>query len=325
MTSEAMEAGEKGLRFDQSVVDNTEAGAAGLSIDQSEVDNTEASGAEIVRDHEDRSKEDNTDLSTNMTAAEAEQDRADRESWLTRFPSGYPPFPTTTPEEAAYWAKAFEDREAEMAKQGEIQRVLELSRDVQDQKMTSSESESEDEDMSESASMSARPAAIPKASGRCTEGNFCGDLLAHSCIYDTKSTVSNRSTGKTSVKCYGLSREGEERPNTQPPHQIFTIEDLNLVVDGHNDDTPSIVWTNASVLSTLASVIETDPSVVSTLPSVISTTPSVQVVEEVDPMLLQCQCGTRISIQERVATMEYSRMFPAPYVCRECRWRSVGL
>ena len=38
-------------------------------------------------------------------AGRAERDRVDREQWLGRFPGGIPPYPTTTPEEEAHWAK----------------------------------------------------------------------------------------------------------------------------------------------------------------------------------------------------------------------------
>ena len=178
--------------------------------------------------------------------------------------------------------------------------------------------------MTESASVSAKPAAEPKAAGRCTEGNFCQNLKEHSCVYDTDSTVSMRSAESASIKCYGLTREGEDRPCTPPSHQNFTIDDLNLVIGDQNgqDDSPSIVWTNASVLSTLASVLETDPSVVSTLPSIVSTTPSVQVLEEVD-LRYVCQCGVQMGLQERAATMDFLARYPAPYVCYNCRWRSV--
>ena len=180
----------------------------------------------------------------------------------------------------------------------------------------------------ESASVSARPAAKPKAEGRCTEGNFCADLYTHSCVYDTESTVST-ATERSSVQCYGISREGEERPGTPPPHQNFTLDDLKMFVgdrdgmEGQND-APSIIWTNGSVLSTLASVLETDPSVVSTLPSVVSTNPSVLVVDEVD-LRYKCQCGVQMGLQERVATREWSARYPAPYVCYDCRWKSAGV
>ena len=64
----------------------------------------------------------------------------------------------------------------------------------------------------------------------------------------------------------------------------FTLNDLNLLIGGHEDheDAPSIIWTEASVQSTLASVISTDPSIISTQASVTSTVPSVLIIEEVD-------------------------------------------
>ena len=206
-----------------------------------------------------------------------------------------------------------------------------LSREVQDRNMEGSESEEEAMSVSASltTSMSKRPAALPKEDGRCTEGAFCANLKTHSCIYDTDtaSAVSMKSAKESSVKCFGFSRDGEERPNTPPPHQNFTIDDLNLVVGDHlvQNDAPSIIWTNESVLSTLASIIETEASVIETLPSIISTEASVQFLDEIDPMLLNCQCGAKISAQEIEATIEYSKQHPAPYICYDCRWKSVGL
>ena len=48
----------------------------------------------------------NTQGEVDMTeAGRAERDRVDREQWLGRFPGGIPPYPTTTPEEEAHWAK----------------------------------------------------------------------------------------------------------------------------------------------------------------------------------------------------------------------------
>ena len=249
-----------------------------------------------------------------------------------RFPSGYPPYPTTNPTEQAYWLKVFEEREARLAKQEEIQRVQELAKENQDRNMVNGESEEEamSESASQTTSLSKRPAALPKPNGRCTEGNFCANLLAHSCVFDTDtaSAVSMKSAEESSVTCYGLCREGEERPTTPPPHQDFRLDDLNLVVGDHlvhYNNAPSIIWTNASVLSTLASVLDTEASVIETLPSIISTEASVQILDEIDPMLLVCQCGTKISEQEKEATLEYSKQHPAPYICFDCRWKSVGL
>ena len=102
--------------------------------------------------------------------------------------------------------------------------------------------------------------------------------------------------------------------------------DLNLLIgeQGDRGDTPSIIWTEASVQSTLASVISTDPSIISTRASVNSTIPSVLIIEEVD-LRFQCRCGTKMGIQERVATQDFATLNPAPYVCYSCRWASVGL
>ena len=133
-----------------------------------------------------------------------------------------------------------------------------------------------------------------------------------------------------SVQCRGLSREGEERPGTPDPRFDpsfdFTINDLNLQIGSLEDQEkpPSIIWTEASVQSTLASVISTDPSIISTQASVVSTVPSVLILEEVD-LRYQCQCGTQMGLQERVATREFAARYPAPYVCYSCRWAHVGL
>lgn len=106
----------------------------------------------------------------------------------------------------------------------------------------------------------------------------------------------------------------------------FTINDLDLLVGEQveKEDAPSIIWTDASVLSTLASVILTDPSVISTQPSVASTVPSVLIVEEVD-LRYQCRCGTKMGLQELVATQEFTARYPVPYICYACRWAHVGL
>ena len=202
---------------------------------------------------------------------------------------------------------------------------LELDHEMDDILNASTVSE---ESINESASVSAKPAAEPKADGRCMEGDFCPNVAEkdHSCVYDTESTVSSRSAESASIKCYGLSRDGEDRPCTPPPHQDFTLDDLNLVIGQQNGpvDSPSIIWTNASVLSTMASILETEPSVVSTMPSIISTSPSIMVVDEVD-LRYTCQCGVQMGPQEKIATLEFLTRFPAPYVCLNCRWRSAGL
>jgi hypothetical protein len=126
------------------------------------------------------------------------------------------------------------------------------------------------------------------------------------------------------------SREGESRPGSPDrkydPNYDFTIEDLELQVGvlEDQDKPPSVIWTEASIRSTLPSVIETDPSVISTLPSIVSTTPSVLVLEEVD-WRFQCKCGQKMDLTERVAAWEYLAKYPAPYVCLNCRWKTVGL
>ena len=50
-----------------------------------------------------------------------------------------------------------------------------------------------DEPEGASSSASAKPAATPKEAGRCKEGYFCSDLMNHSCVYDTSSTVTMES------------------------------------------------------------------------------------------------------------------------------------
>ena len=265
---------------------------------------------------------------------EVEKDRVEREQWLGAFPSGYPPYPTPfTKEEQAYWdewvatlgsPKADQTAASDKSNE-EMEEDMELEHEMDDILDASTVS---DESITESASVSAKPAAEPKAEGRCMEGAFCQNVADkdHSCVYDTESTVSSRSAESASIKCYGLSREGEDRPFTPPPHQNFTLDDLNLVIGQQHgqDGSPSIVWTNASVLSTLASVLETEPSVVSTMPSIVSTSPSIMVVDEID-LRYTCQCGVQMGPQEQAATLEFLSRFPAPYVCLNCRWRSAGL
>ena len=150
--------------------------------------------------------------------------------------------------------------------------------------------------------------------------------MNHSCVYDTSSTVTMESV--KSVECRGLSRKGEEMPESfiPDPRFDFTLNDLNLQIGGleEQENAPSIIWTEASVQSTLASVISTDPSIISTQASVASTVPSVLIVEEVD-LRYQCRCGTKMGLQERVATREFAARYPAPYVCYACRWAHVGL
>ena len=125
-------------------------------------------------------------------------------------------------------------------------------------------------------------------------------------------------------------RRAGDRPGTPDPRYDpnfdFTIADLDLQVGvlEDQDKPPSVIWTENSVRSTLPSVIETDPSVVSTLPSIISTTPSVLILDEID-WRFQCKCGEKMDLTERVAAWEYLAKYPAPYVCLNCRWKTVGL
>ena len=266
-------------------------------------------GAETETEHEEiETDEESEDSEVEMT--EEEQERMDRELWKKKFPSGHPPYPVRTPEEIAYWAEWAESRETR----------LEL------EKLTEAEGKQPDANVptEASTSVSAKPAATPKEAGRCKEGDFCSDLMNHSCVYDTSSTVTMESV--KSVEYRGLSRTGEERPGTPDPLFDFTLNDLNLLIGGHEDreDAPSVIWTEASVQSTLASVISTDPSIISTQASVTSTIPSVLIIEEVD-LRFQCRCGTKMGIQERVATQDFAALNPAPYICYACRWASVGL
>ena len=151
-------------------------------------------------------------------------ERIDRKLWKKKFPSGIPPFPTPfTPETDAYWREWFAAREAR----------IELEKKKEAEGSQPDFNEAEDA----SSSVSDSPAAIPKAAGRCKEGNFCPDLLNCSCIYDTGSSVTMDSV--KSIQCRGLCREGEERPGTPDPRydpsQNFTIDDLDLQV-GTLDD-----------------------------------------------------------------------------------------
>ena len=284
-----------------------------------------------------------------------EQDQYERMLWQKKFPSGIPPYPTPfSPETDKYWIEWAAAGTQENLDQNEP-----------------------DEDMS--SNISTRPAAIPKAAGRCKEGSFCQNLDSCSCIYDTSSNVSMGSPtmahsqtislnkrregvspgsaspisatgfrhslnrcreGERSLalpsSANGLnhslneSREGESRPGSPDrrydPNYDFTIADLELQVGvlEDQDKPPSVIWTEASIRSTLPSVIETDPSVISTLPSIVSTTPSILILDEVD-WRFQCKCGEKMDLTERVAAWEYLAKYPAPYVCLNCRWKTVGL
>ena len=106
---------------------------------------------------------------------EEERERMDRELWKKKFPSGHPPYPVRTPEEVAYWAEWAESREARL----ELEKLTEAE-GIQPEANVPTEA---------STSVSAKPAATPKEAGRCKEGDFCSDLMNHSCVYDTSSTV----------------------------------------------------------------------------------------------------------------------------------------
>ena len=67
------------------------------------------------------------------------------------------------------------------------------------------------------------PCSNPEGTGRCKEGQFCSNLKTHSCLNDTASTVTTDSV--SSIRCLGLSRQGEERPSTPRPENDFTIND----------------------------------------------------------------------------------------------------
>ena len=266
-------------------------------------------GAETEHE-DDETEEEDEEREVEMT--KVVRKRLDREPWKKKFPGGKPPFPVSTPEEDAYWAEWAETRDARLEQERQTE--------------TEGTQSEVDETERASSSASAKPAATPKEAGRCKEGDFCSDLMNHSCVYDTSSTVTMES--EKSVQCRGLSREGEEMPDSfiPDPHFDFTLNDLNLQIGEPEvqENAPSIIWTEASVLSTLASVISTDPSIISTQPSVASTVPSVLIVEEVD-LRYQCSCGTKIGLQERVATCEFAALYPAPYICYACRWAHVGL
>ena len=213
-----------------------------------------------------------TDEDSEVEMTKERRERLDRKLWKKKFPGGIPPFPVPTPEEDTYWIEWFEAREAR----------LELEKQAEAEGRQPEVNEPEGASSSASSSASAKPAATPKEAGRCKEGYFCSDLMNHSCVYDTSSTVTMESV--KSVECCGLSRKKEERPGTPDPRFDFTLNDLNLQIGGLEDqeNAPSIIWTEASVQSTLASVISTDPSIISTQASVASTVPSVLIVEEVD-------------------------------------------
>lgn len=70
------------------------------------MERTDAGVAGNEHDREAQETDENNKLS-----AEAEAEEDEKASWLVRFPSGYPPYPSTNPEEMAYWMTAFEERE----------------------------------------------------------------------------------------------------------------------------------------------------------------------------------------------------------------------
>ena len=246
-----------------------------------------------------------------------EFDRQERRLWERKF-RGRPPYPgLPTPEEIEFWAEWAEKNEKDHETETETEAENYTTAAKPDPNPEADQGE-------ESSTTSTRPAALPKGPGRCKEGNFCDNLMDHSCTYDTSSTVTMESA--KSIEFRGTCRTGEERQKPPAPLVDFTINDLELQVDGPVDkeDAPSIIWTDISVQSTMASILSTEPSVQSTQASVCSTVPSIMIVEEID-LRFNCQCGTRMGPEEREATQEFAARNPAPYVCYNCRWASVGL
>jgi hypothetical protein len=252
-----------------------------------------------------------------------QQERFDRKLWRRQFPSGVPPYPTPfTPETESYWRRWATAKE-------EAREDLEKLTEAEVDEFNFKEPEDET-----SSSVSTRPAAIPKAAGRCREGRFCPDLATCTCIYDTSSNVSMGSAKSVPSQNFSPNGRNEgDRPGTPDPRYDpdfnFTIADLDLQVGVLDDQDkppspPSVIWTDNSVQSTLPSVIETDISVASTMPSIASTAPSVLVLEEID-WRFQCRCGERMGRTEQVATWEFLSRYPAPFVCHNCRWATVGL
>ena len=242
-----------------------------------------------------------------------ELDRQGRKLWERKFRGSHPYPGLPTPEEIEFWAEWTEKNEKDHETEAESYTTA-----------AKPDPNPEADQGEESSTTSTRPAALPKGPGRCKEGNFCDNLMDHSCIYDTDSTVTMESA--KSIVFRGTGRTGEERQKPPAPLVDFTINDLELQVDGPVDkeDAPSIIWTDISVQSTMASVLSTEPSVQSTQASVCSTVPSIMIVEEID-LRFNCQCGTRMGPEEREATQEFAARNPAPYVCYNCRWASVGL
>ena len=124
-----------------------------------------------------------TDEDSEVEMTKERRERLDRKLWKKKFPGGIPPFPVPTPEEDAYWIEWFEAREAR----------LELEKQAEAEGRQPEVNEPEGASSSASSSASAKPAATPKEAGRCKEGYFCSDLMNHSCVYDTSSTVTMES------------------------------------------------------------------------------------------------------------------------------------
>ena len=185
---------------------------------------TDILGAMTESENEEVENGDEESDESDVEMSEEEQDRLDRELWRKKFPSGYPPYPARTPEEVAYWAEWAVSRQKRLE-----QEELDEVEGIWDQPLAEATSNEPEINMPTEApaSVSTKPAAIPKEQGRCKEGNFCNDLLNHSCTYDTSSTITMESV--KSVVCRGLSRSGEERPNTPEPCLDFTLNDLNLL------------------------------------------------------------------------------------------------
>ena len=268
------------------------------------------------------------------------REQIDRKLWMRKFPNGIPPYPTPfSPETEAYWQEWAEAR-------GRARREMENLTEEEANQFAIKEPEDET-----SSTISTRPAAIPKAEGRCKEGRLCPEVDRCSCVYDTASSVTMGSPNSTQGRSLSLSsgregdirqgrslslnsgREGDHiRPGTPDPRYDpnfdFTISDLALQVgvleDQDKPKAPSIIWTDDSVQSTLPSVIETTASIVSTMPSIVSTTPSVIILDEID-WRTQCKCGASMTLTERAATWEFAERYPAPFICHDCRWATVGL
>ena len=133
-----------------------------------------------------------------------QQDRFDRKLWRKQFPSGEPPYPTPfTPETDAYWR--------EWASAG-----IKARQELEKQEAEGDHFDFKEPEEETSSNVSTKPAAIPKAAGRCREGRFCQNLETCSCIYDTSSNVSMGSPSSAQSQNISLNRrrEGGDRPGS---------------------------------------------------------------------------------------------------------------